>query len=85
MRVQWCWLSQVDAVDGFSEPAASDAVVSAVCRAGIQNAKTVLLLLLPSNNNNAAWLATVATAVANEEDVSSLVPANKHKQVSSMP
>ena len=83
MTVRWCWPLQVDAAGGASSATAvSDKIVSAVFRAGIQNAKTVILGSLPFNSNSMSWLATLATMVANEGDVSSCIPAVEHKRVS---
>lgn len=75
---------QVDAMSSSSEAAASTVITSAVCQAGIENAKTVLLVSLRPDSSKQTWLAALSTLIVGG-DVSTLLPKVEHEKASVWP
>lgn len=76
-----CVALQVDTMNSRSEAAVNAVIASAVCQAGIEDAKTVLLVSPRPDASQQTWLAALATLIASG-DASTLLPKTQHKRVS---
>lgn len=75
---------QLDFQACTSEAATSDVLKSAICHAGMENAKTVLLVSLPPDGGNLSWTSALSHLLAGE-DARQLLPAADHKKVTTVP